>query len=258
MTTIELNSLDFALALALIGAAIALSLWQRLGLVSEIVLATVRATLQLLAVGLILDAVFAVNQPWLVLGIVGMMVAIATSATRHRIAKKRWRLMPIVGGALLASVVLTLSYALLVIVQPPVWYDPQYLIPLVGIVLGNAMNAATIAGERLVSTLRRSTLEIQTHLSLGAMPSQAIAGYRREAMRAGLLPLLNRMMVVGLVTLPEMFTGQVLGGNNPLNATSYQLLILFMVAFAEGVAVIIVTQGIARQAFNRQSQLVER
>ncbi|MGB0563875.1 MAG: ABC transporter permease [Spirulinaceae cyanobacterium] len=256
MTTIELDSLDFAFALALMGAAIALSLWQRLGLVNDIALATVRATLQLLAAGLILDAVFAVNQPWLVLGIIGIMVAIAASAARHRIAKQGLRLLPIVTVALLASVVLTMSYTLLVIVQPTVWYDPQYLIPLAGMVLGNAMNAATIAGERLVSTLRRSTLEIQTHLSLGAMPNQAIGQYRREAMRAGLLPLLNRMMVVGLVTLPGMFTGQVLGGNNPLNAASYQLLILFMVAFAEGVAVIIVTQGIARQAFNRQAQLV--
>lgn len=257
MTTIELTSLDFALALALIGAAIALSISQRLGLTNDIAIATVRATLQLFVAGLVLDAVFAVNQPWMVLGIVGVMVAIATVAARNRIAAKRLQLLPVVALALLASVLLTMSYTILAIVQPTVWYNPQYLIPLAGMVLGNAMNAATIAGERLVSTLQRSTIEIQTHLSLGATPQQAIAQYRREAMRAGLLPLLNRMMVVGLVTLPGMFTGQVLGGNDPLNAASYQLLILFMVAFAEGVAVIMVTQGIARQAFNRQAQLLD-
>lgn len=257
MTTIELDSLDFAFALALMGAAIALSIWQRLGLTRDIALATVRATLQLLAAGMILDAVFAINQPWLVLGIVVVMLGIAAVAARNRIGAKQQKLLPIVAIALLASVLLTMSYCIVVIVQPPVWYDPQYLIPLAGMVLGNAMNSATIAGERLVSTLRRSTIEIQTHLSLGALPQQAIAQYRREAMRAGLLPLLNRMMVVGLVTLPGMFTGQVLGGNDPLNAASYQLLILFMVAFAEGVAVVLVTQGIARQAFNRQAQFIE-
>jgi len=87
----------------------------------------------------------------------------------------------------LVSTALTLCYTNLLVIQPPSWYEPQYLIPLAGIVLGNAMNGAAIAGERLVSTFNASKLEIETHLSLGATPEQAVAQYRKDA-KAGLIP----------------------------------------------------------------------
>ena len=122
-------------------------------------------------------------------------------------------------------------------------------------ILGNAMNAAAISGERLASTLDRSAIEIETYLSLGATSQQAVVSYRKNAIRAGLIPLINRMMVVGLVTLPGAFTGQVLSGIDPINAASYQILIMFMVAFAELVAVLLVTRGVSRQFFNRYEQL---
>jgi putative ABC transport system permease protein len=117
------------------------------------------------------------------------------------------------------------------------------------------MNGAAIAGERLVSTITSSRLEIETHLSLGATPQQAVELYRKDAIRAGLIPILNQMMVVGLVTLPGIITGQLLSGIDPLNAASYQILILFMLAFASLTTTVLVTQGLARQFFNAQAQL---
>ncbi|NEO26914.1 MAG: iron export ABC transporter permease subunit FetB [Kamptonema sp. SIO4C4] len=163
---------------------------------------------------------------------------------------------PLVWLSLAGSTFLTLSYTILLIVQPPQWYSPQYLIPLTGMVLGNAMNAATLAGERLASTLRQSSLEVETHLSLGATPQQAIQTYRQASIRAGLIPLVNRMTVLGLVSLPGMLTGQVLSGVNPINASLYQILIMFMMAFAEMVTVLWVTQGVSQQFFNRHCQYV--
>jgi len=148
-----------------------------------------------------------------------------------------------------------LIYTNLLIIQPDTWYQPQYLIPLGGIVLGNAMNGSAIAGERLVSTITSSRLEIETHLSLGATPQQAVAGYRKDAIRAGLIPTLNQMMVVGIVTLPGIITGQLLSGIDPLNAASYQILIMFMIATTNLTTTILVTQGIYRQFFNVQAQL---
>jgi putative ABC transport system permease protein len=141
------------------------------------------------------------------------------------------------------------------VLQPPSWYDPQYLIPLAGIVLGNAMNGAAIAGERLVSTLNSSQLEIETHLSLGATPQQAVAQYRREAIKAGLIPTINTMMVVGLVTLPGIMTGQLLSGVNPLVAAAYQAVIIFMLACATLMTTLLVTTGLCRQHFNQFAQL---
>lgn len=253
---IELDVIDLAFALVLMGMAIALLAWQKIGLEGQMALAAIRSLIQLAIIGYIIAFVFAVDNPFLILGILGIMLMIATLVARNRISKKRSRLLPIVGGSLLASTAFTLAYILLIIIQPPVWYDPQYLIPLTGMVLGNAMNSSALAGERLFSTINSSRLEIETHLSLGATPKQAVFTYRRDAIRASLIPTLNQMMVAGLVTLPGMFTGQVLSGVDPLNAASYQILILYAIAFTNLVTSLLVTEGVYRQFFNQNEQFI--
>ena len=147
-------------------------------------------------------------------------------------------------------------YTTALILQPQTWYDPQYLIPLVGIVLGNAMNGAAIAGERLVQALKAHRQEIETHLCLGATPKQAIAQYRRDAIRVGMIPTINAMMVVGLVKLPGIITGQILSGVPPMDAASYQILIMFMLACATMITTVLVTESVYRQCFTTAAQLV--
>jgi putative ABC transport system permease protein len=252
---IELNLIQIALSLGLMVAAIALSTWQKLGLEWNLAVATGRTILQLLIVGYLLAIVFALRSPWIVLAVLGVMLAIATVVARNRISKKVPRIAPIVGGAMLVSTLLTLGYINLIVIRPEVWYEPQYVIPLAGILLGNAMNGAAIAGERLVSALNNNQLEIETHLCLGATPWQAIAQLRREAIKAGLIPTINAMMVVGVVTLPGIITGQLLSGIDPLTAALYQMLIMFMLAFVTLVTTVLVTYGIYRQFFNSASQL---
>jgi putative ABC transport system permease protein len=248
--------LQLVWALGMMAIAIALSAWQRLGLEWNLAVATGRTVIQLLVVGYILAAVFAIRSPWLVLAVLGVMLAIATIVARNRISQKVPQLLPLVGGSILISTLLTLIYTNLLIIQPEVWYEPQYVIPLAGIVLGNAMNGAALAGERLVSTLNSSQLEIETHLSLGATPHQAVAQYRREAIKAGLIPTINTMMVVGIVTLPGIMSGQLLSGVNPLQAAAYQMLIMFMLAFATLLTTTLVTWGICQKFFNQAEQLI--
>lgn len=252
---IELDPIDLVWALGMMAIAIGLSSWQRLGLEFSLALATGRTIVQLLVVGYVLAIIFAINHPIPVLGILLVMLIIATITARNRIGKKIPQNVLIVFASLFFSTALTLGYTNLLIIQPATWYEPQYLIPLAGMVLGNALNGAAIAGERLVSTMSSSRLEIETHLSLGATPQQAVATYRKEAIRAGLIPTLNQMMVVGIVTLPGMMTGQLLSGIDPLNAVSYQILIMFMLAFANLITAVLVTQGLTRQFFNAQAQL---
>jgi len=252
---ITLKPTDLVWGLGMIAIAIGLSSWQRLGLEIPLAIATLRTVVQLLGVGYVLDFVFALNNPIAVLAILMVMLAIATITARNRIGKKIPRLLPVVFGSIFFSTALTLSYTNLLIIKPETWYQPQYLIPLAGIVLGNAMNGAAIAGERLVSTISSSRLEIETHLSLGATPQQAVESYRKDAVRAGLIPTLNQMMVVGVVTLPDMITGQLLSGIDPLDAASYQILIMLMLAFTNLITTVLVTQGLTRQFFNAQAQL---
>ncbi len=255
---IELTPLQMGLSLGLMVAAIALSAWQRLGLEWNLAIATLRTIVQLLVVGYLLAIVFALRDPWVILAVMAVMLSIATVVARNRISKKVPNLLPIVGGSIGISTALTLAYINFVVIRPELWYEPQYVIPLAGILLGNAMNGAAIAGERLVTTLNSSQLEIETYLCLGATPQQAIAHYRREAIKAGLIPTLNAMLVVGIVTLPGIITGQLLSGVSPLDAALYQMLIMFMLAFVTLVTTTLVIQGIYRQFFNLASQFTPR
>ncbi|HEY9750303.1 MAG TPA: iron export ABC transporter permease subunit FetB [Allocoleopsis sp.] len=254
-TLIKLDTLDLAWALGMMAIAIGLSAWQRVGLEWNLAVATGRTVLQLVVVGYVLEFVFAVDNPWVVLAIIAGMLTIATIVARNRISKKIPQLLPLLWGSIFVAATLTLSYTNLLVIRPDTWYSPQYLVPLAGIVLGNAMNGSAIAGERLASTISNSRLEIETHLSLGATPEQAVAQYRRDAIKAGMIPTINTMMAVGLVTLPGMITGQLLSGVSPLDAASYQMLIMFMLAFTTLVTTILVTRGLCRIFFNRAAQL---
>jgi putative ABC transport system permease protein len=252
---IKLEFSDLVWALGMIAIAIGISSWQKLGLEIPLANATLRTVVQLLGVGYILAVIFQLRNAIAVMLVLMVMLTIATITARNRIGKKIPQILPILFASLFFSTALTLIYTNLLIIQPETWYEPQYLIPLAGIVLGNAMNGAAIAGERLVSTINSSRLEIETYLSLGATPQQAVTNYRKEAIKAGLIPTLNQMMVVGIVTLPGMITGQLLSGIDPLDAASYQILIMLMLAFANLITTVLLTQGLIRQFFNEQLQL---
>lgn len=255
---IQLQPTDLVLALGLVIITIGLSVWQGLGLEWSLAIAAGRTILQLMVVGYLLAFVFAWRNPLAILAVLAVMLTIAAIEAGNRIGKKIPWLLPLVWGAILVSTAVTLTYVNLLVVQPQTWYEPQYVIPLAGIILGNAMNGAAITGERLVRTIQSSQQEIETHLCLGAAPQQAIAAYRREAIRAGLIPNINQMMVVGIVTLPGIITGQLLSGVSPLDAASYQILILFMLVFANLATTLLITWGLSRQFFNKADQLILR
>ncbi|BAZ01573.1 hypothetical protein NIES37_55760 [Tolypothrix tenuis PCC 7101] len=253
---IKLDLADLAIAIGLMAIAVGLSAWEKLGLELNLVFATGRTILQLLVLGYVLDFIFAVNNVWGVLAILVIMLTITAIVARNRISQKLPLVLPWVWGSIFVSTALTVLYSIFLIIQPERWYEPRYIIPLAGVVIGNAMNAAAIAGERLVNTINSSHLEIETHLSLGATPQQAITQYRKEAIRAGLMPTLNQMMLIGMVALPGITTGQLLGGVQPPDAVSYEILLLFMVAFANLLTTLLVTRGLCRQFFNSTAQLI--
>ncbi|NCO74147.1 MAG: iron export ABC transporter permease subunit FetB [Cyanobacteria bacterium] len=256
MEIITLDFIDLFWAWGIILITIILSWWQKLDLEGEILIASGRSLIQLMFIGYILEFIFAVDNPFVVILVLLAMVTIAAVVARNRISKKIKGLLLVVWSGLFFSTSLIISYGIVFIIQPENWYNPQYLIPLVGMILGNTLNGASLSGERLASMIKNNRLEIETHLSLGATGKESIKKYRQEAIRVGLIPIINSMMIVGIVSLPGMFTGQVLAGNNPLDAASYQILILFMIAFANLVTILIITEGVYRSFFNSQQQLI--
>jgi putative ABC transport system permease protein len=109
------------------------------------------------------------------------------------------------------------------------WYDPRYLIPLAGMVIGNSMTGASLAVERLAAEFRECREEIETALCLGSSVSLAAEPAVSSAFRAALIPSINAMAAMGLVFLPGMMTGQILSGTEPLIAVKYQIAIMCVI-----------------------------
>lgn len=225
---LDLSDWQLALALLLVGAIVVVSMRQSLGLERDLLLGTVRAIVQLYGVGLILAAVFAAARWYWVLLILGVMIGVATQAAVSRLGK------PLPGGtwiaamALTVSTAVTLAYVIGVVVQVHPWYEPQYIIPIAGMILGNSMTSAALAGDRLQSDLRTRADEIEARLALGFSGPEAVQPMVRASLRAAMIPTVNGMMTIGLVQLPGMMTGQILAGSSPLVAIRYQMVVVFM------------------------------
>lgn len=233
---VALSPADLALASALVLLLALFTLPLRLGLWNKLLTAAVRTTVQLLLVGLVLKWLFAsVNPWWLLLVSVVMLLA----ASREVVARQTRRFKGAWGfamgsGAMLLSSFLVTIFALTVVISEKPWYEPRYAIPLLGMLLGNTMNGISIGMDRLTLSAWKGRAVIETRLSLGEKSSEAIGEIRKESIKSGMIPILNAMAAAGLVSLPGMMTGQILGGSPPLQAVRYQILIMFLIAAGSG------------------------
>lgn len=252
---IDPSWVQLAAAAGLVLVAVGLSAGRRLGVERDLAVATVRTFVQLLAIGYILGFVFSRADPALIVGILLFMLAVAAWTVAGRQRRPTYALRVLVLGSLSTGCGLTLLLATEVILQIRPWYNPYYLIPLMGMVIGNSLNSATLAIERLESDVRSSRDQIEVLLALGATSRQAVAACVRNAMKAAMIPVINSMMVVGLVSLPGMMTGQILAGSAPLMAIKYQVLIMYMIAFSTAVSAFLLTTLRARAYFTAAHQL---
>lgn len=186
-----------------------------------------------------------------------MLAVAARAAVKRQNASSR-KLLIITGAAMLIASGFTLIYVSTLVVRVSPWYNPRYLIPLFGMIVGSAMNAAAIAAERLAGEIDARRAEVEAYLALGASINQASQQPVRQALRAALIPTVNGLMVVGLVTLPGMMTGQILAGSSPLIAVRYQIVVVFMQAAAVAITTAIVTLWYRQSFFTPAMQLKPR
>jgi putative ABC transport system permease protein len=229
---IPLSVFDLSIAAGLVLVAGSISLLFRLGLERRLALASVRTVAQLLLVGYVLQWVFDPAHVLMIIPIVVVMVAVASRSAVVRASRSyagvTWRAF---GTLVLTSLITTVIVTGIVIGAEP-WYGPQYLIPLLGMVLGNSLNGISLCLDSLLEYLSQRRDEIEMHLSLGASRWEAARDALRDAVRRGMIPIINSMMVVGIVALPGMMTGQILQGADPLQAVKYQIVVMFMIAGA--------------------------
>ncbi|MGO4303319.1 ABC transporter permease [Cupriavidus sp. RAF12] len=241
MTPIDLTAADLLLASLLILAGAGLSVALSLNIHRTLLWTACRMVVQLLLVGLTLRAVFALSSPWLTLGVVLAMVAAAAhevSSRQERRLQGPWQAITGAAAVSLPTLVITVL-ALTTALRPSPWYDARHAIPLAGIVLGNAMNAASLALHAAFSMAWLQRGAIDARLALGEDRHTALRPIVRHAIRSGLMPTMNTMAAAGIITMPGIMTGQILAGMDPIAAARYQILLMFLLTGGSVLGVIV-------------------
>lgn len=253
--TPDLSYIDLLIVSILVLISVGLSLAERLGLAQDIVVGCVRAFVQLTAVGFVLAALFDnVAFHWVALAVLVMVLA-AVQAGRGRLEGRIPGLTQDMSLAIALISVTTLVFVVAFVIRPALWYDPQIIVPLAGMIVGNTMTATTLAANRYLAELRLQQRDVEALLALGATSSQAAADVSRESVRSALIPSIAGMMVVGIALLPGTMTGQILAGQDPSQAVRYQIVVQYMMLFAAVATSLVIVRLIHRRYFTKDHQL---
>lgn len=230
MTLQNLSLWDVAIAALLIVVNGVVSVALKLDLERTLAWAAGRTVLQLLAIGYVLGWVFRYDHWFVVLPLMIVMTLIAgfAGAQRGNRTYAGQRVDSVL--SIWVSSWLVAAVGLFVVIRIHPWYEPQYAIPILGMILGNTLTGVSLGIERMTEELTARRDRVDMALALGATRWEAAQAPARQAVRAGMMPTLNQMAVVGVVSLPGMMTGQVLAGQSPLQAVRYQIVIMFLIA----------------------------
>lgn len=257
MDLISLSAFDLSLAAGLIVILSFVTIGLQLGIAKKLTLYSIRMTAQLLAVGMVLKYLFDNANPFLVILLSVVMLSVAGFEVQARPKKrlKGFAGMRISTLSMFVSSFCITLLALFIVIRVDPWYTPQYAVPLLGMMLGNTMNGIALATDRLTSLFYEQQDKVEQRLLLGQTWQQASKEIRQDCMRTGMIPIINSMAAAGVVSLPGMMTGQILGGTPPVEAVKYQILIMFLIAAGTGFGVVCAIWLISRYMFDERHRL---
>src|SRR4051795_6208593 len=252
-TSIHVAIWQVAASLALVALAAAISRWQRADLERDIGIATVRSFVQLTLVGYAIKLIFEADTIWLVLVLLAGMVFFGAITARSRAKKVPEAFKPLlISLALAGGTTLGLVVAL-GIFEP----TPRYLVPVGGMVIGNAMTASAVALNRLGDEIAGSRAKIEATLALGATAQEAAAPFARRALRSGMIALVDSTKTTGLIFFPGTMVGMLLAGANPTDAVRLQLILLYALLGSVAITGLVATTLAYRNFFTPAQQLRE-
>ena len=240
-------------SLALVAVAAAVSLWRRADLEQDLGIAVLRSFLQLTAIGYVIQAIFDSKSLWLVAALLTVMVTIGSFTARRRARAAPDALVPIV-LALSAAAVVTIGLVLALGIFKA---SPRYLVPVGGMVIGNAMTAAAVALDRLAGEISTQARMIEATLALGATARQASSGLVARSLRSAMIPLIDQTKTTGLVTLPGTMVGMLVAGARPVDAVRLQVILLWLLLGSVALSALITTSLGYRGFFTPAQQLRE-
>jgi putative ABC transport system permease protein len=252
-TTGYVGWLGLLASLSLVGVAVAISVWQHLGLERSLIWASTRAIVQLLGVGALLAVVLSPHVPLIVSWLwVAFMVVFAAETIRRRAPEiPAARQLALLSLGLASAVTLALLFGLGIF---PV--NARTVVPLAGMVLGHSLTATIVAARRVVGELADKRAEVEARLALGQSSSDASRPYVRDAIRTAMITQIESTKAVGLVFLPGAMTGLILAGEKPVQAVLVQAAVMFLILGAVATTAATVALRLARRLFTSDHRLV--
>ncbi|QWU13707.1 putative ABC transport system permease protein [Paenibacillus sophorae] len=222
----------------------------------EILIATARMTLQLILVGYLLVYVFGHAHPVYTLLLVAVMLVFSIRTINKRAKGKLSKAMKrSIAFSMTSGILVSLLYFIFIVLQLAPWYEPRYVIPIAGMIVGNSMTGIALGVNSLTEGMHGQKDKVEAALMLGATPKMAAREIVNQAFDSAMLPTINSMVGMGIVFLPGMMTGQILSGTSPIVAVEYQIAIMLGIVGSVSLSVILFVQLGYRTFFNHRSQL---
>ncbi len=252
-SSIHVSLGQVAASLALVALAAAISFWWKADLERDIGVAAIRSLIQLTAIGYAIELIFDADSIWLVFVLLAVMVLFGALTARNRATK-----VPAPFGPLLTALALAGATTLGLVVALGIFDPtPRYLVPVGGMVIGNAMTAAAVALNRLGDEIGDSRDRIEATLALGATAREAAMPTVRRALRSGMIALVDSTKTTGLIFFPGTMVGMLLAGADPTDAVRLQLILLYALLGSVAIAALVATGLAYRNFFTPAQQLRE-
>lgn len=253
---IEIGVAQLLAAYVFLVILLAITRRQGIGKEKEILLSSLRMTLQLIIMGYVLVFIFQANHYMLSIGILIFMEYFAIRNIYCRIKIKiNHKLRKVITFSMIFGTTLTIIYFLLIVIGLRPWYETRYFIPIAGMIIGNSMTGISLGAERLIDGIKSRKELVEGALMLGATPERATKIIVNDAFTAAIIPTINSMVGMGIVFLPGMMTGQILSGVSPLTAIEYQIAIMLGILGSVSLTVFAMVQLGYKTFFNERSQL---
>ena len=253
MSPIDVTLGEVAASVALVAVAAGISFWLRAGLEEDIGIALVRSFVQLTAIGFVIQAIFDEDSLLLVAALLVVMVTFGAFTARSRARHVPGALGPLLVALALAGAG-TLGLVLALGIFPA---EPRYMVPVGGLVIGNAMTASAVALNRLGDEISDARPRIEATLALGAPAREAAAPTVRRALRSGMITLVDSTKTTGLIFFPGTMVGMLLAGADPVDAVRLQLILLYTLLGSVSIAALVATTLAYRNFFTPAHQLRE-
>lgn len=219
-----------------------------------LILASVRMTIQLILAGLVLTYIFEHPHPLLTVSYILLMTGFAIHMVLQRNKGLNRNFKLIAGISLSASGLFVLCFFVMAVIGVNI-FNPQYTIPISGMIMGNAMTGVSLGLKTFHENTLDKRIQINTLLNMGVAPRKILTPFANKATETALLPTLNAMLGMGIISLPGMMTGQILSGTLPMTAILYQIAITVSITAVTCLSVFCALYFGARTLYNDRSQI---